>query len=86
MKKRMTLTFKSKKGNEYLYDDSTGLILPWSKEDEKILKQLLEGNKTEDILKDGDVHESKVHMMIVFFLLVHRFMIEKKKLNFHLKK
>lgn len=42
MKKRMTLTFKSKKGNEYLYDDSTGLILPWSKEDEKILKQLLE--------------------------------------------
>ena len=46
MKKRMTLTFKSKKGNEYLYDDSTGLILPWSKEDEKILKQLLEGNKT----------------------------------------
>lgn len=58
MKKRMTLTFKSKKGNEYLYDDSTGLILPWSKEDEKILKQLLEGNKTEDILKDGDVHES----------------------------
>ena len=63
MKKRMTLTFKSKKGNEYLYDDSTGLILPWSKEDEKILKQLLEGNKTEDILKDGDVHESKVHYL-----------------------
>lgn len=59
----MTLTFKSKKGNEYLYDDSTGLILPWSKEDEKILKQLLEGNKTEDILKDGDVHESKVHYL-----------------------
>lgn len=38
------LKFKSVRGNEYLYDDATSLIIPWGAMEEEILKELMKGN------------------------------------------
>ena len=68
MKKRMTMQFKSQKGNEYLYDDATGLILPWDVEDEVILRQLLAGAKIEEILSDQNILRSDKFENKVYYL------------------
>lgn len=64
----MTMRFKSQKGNEYLYDDSTGLILPWSEEDEEILRQLLADNKIENILEAKNICENEELESKVYYL------------------
>ena len=68
MKKRMTMQFKSQKGNEYWYDDATGLILPWDVEDEVILRQLLAGAKIEEILSDQNILRSDKFENKVYYL------------------
>jgi len=47
---RVTLSFRSERGRQYLYDDKTGIIFPWTQPRESALKAYLSGT----LEKEGD--------------------------------
>lgn len=70
--KRVTCQFRSDRGNLYLYDDSTGMILPWNEEREVALQTILNNTVQSGFANDsspwidkrsGTVHESIQRLM-----------------------
>lgn len=69
MKKRVTIKFNSRNGNQYIYDDITGNIFKWSNIHEKVLELLVQGKSCEDILNNlvGEDNIEKIVYDVYFW-------------------